>query len=469
MASDEINRRPGQVSCSSSVASDLGLVDTGYQVLADDRPELPRASLRLNISWTILGNVLYAGCQWAMLVVIAKLGTPELVGRFSLGLAITAPVITLASCQLRMIQATDARQDYCFPDYLKARLVCLVPALGVIALICAISGYRLSVTSVVMAIGFAKAFESVSDIYYGLIQQHERMDIIAKSKIMKGVLSLVALGGGIYLTGDVFWAAVCLAVTWSVVLFGYDVRNGIRMLKLYPQRKRWSATLKQDWHVVRSLIWLAAPLGVAGLLNSLRTNIPRYYVAGHLGEASLGIFSAVAYVMMAVLTVVYAIGESASPRLGRYYATNRAGAFLKLLLKLVGLTSCVGIAGIAASVMWGERILSVLFTSEYARASNVFVLVMVASVITSVAALMNYAMTATRQISPQLPILLIVCGVTGAVCAFTVPVKGLVGAAEGLIAGAVAHMLLGCVVVAGALYKLARSGVSSNANTLGDV
>ncbi|MGQ9579381.1 MAG: lipopolysaccharide biosynthesis protein [Armatimonadota bacterium] len=456
MASDSVSQQSGRVSCGSSVASDLGLVDTDYRVLADDKGEL-RASLRLNISWTVLGNVVYAGCQWAMLMVMAKLGSPELVGRFSLGLAITAPVITLASCQLRIIQATDAKQDYCFPDYLIARLICLVPALGLIVLICAVSGYRLSVTSVVMAIGFAKAFESVSDIYYGLIQQHERMDIIAKSKIIKGILSLVAIGGGIYLTGDVFWAAVCLAVTWSVILFGYDVRNGIRMLRLYPQRKCRRATLKQYWHVVRSLIWLAAPLGVSGLLSSLHSNIPRYYVAGHLGEASLGVFSATAYVMMPVLTVVYAIGESALPRLGRYYTTTNLKAFLKLLAKLVGLTACVGIVGIIASVVWGERILSILFAPEYAKASNVFVLVMVASTITGIAALMNYAMTATRQISPQLPILLTICGVTGAVCAFAVPVNGLVGAAEGLIAGAIVHMLLGCMVVSGVLYRLAKS------------
>jgi hypothetical protein len=49
-------------------------------------------SLRRNFAWTVLGNVTYAACQWGMLVALAKLGSPEMVGQFALGLAIGAPV-----------------------------------------------------------------------------------------------------------------------------------------------------------------------------------------------------------------------------------------------------------------------------------------------------------------------------------------------------------------------------------------
>ena len=79
-------------------------------------------SLRANFSWTFVGNVIYAACQWAMLVVLAKLGSPEIVGQFALGLAITAPVIMLTNLQLRAVQATDAKRAYSFGDYLGLRL-----------------------------------------------------------------------------------------------------------------------------------------------------------------------------------------------------------------------------------------------------------------------------------------------------------------------------------------------------------
>ena len=45
-----------------------------------------------------------------------------------------------------------------------------------------------------MAVALAKAIESVSDVFYGSLQQHERMDRIAISMILKGIVSLAALG-----------------------------------------------------------------------------------------------------------------------------------------------------------------------------------------------------------------------------------------------------------------------------------
>ncbi|MDH7602748.1 MAG: lipopolysaccharide biosynthesis protein [Armatimonadota bacterium] len=382
-----------------------------------------------------------------MLMVIAKLGTPQLVGRFSLGLAITAPVITLASCQLRMVQATDAKHDYSFSDYFTARLLCLAAAVVAIFAVTVVTQHNPAVIAVVMAIAAAKALESVSDIYYGSMQQHERMDLVSKSKIIKGLFSLGALAAAIYFTRDVLLGSLSLALVWGAILIGYDVRNRARVVKQYAQGENSHFASLKNWRSAAALIWLALPLGISGLLNSLRTNIPRYYVVACRGEAQLGVFSAVTYVMVAVLTVVYGIGECSAPRLAKYYAENRYKAFIGLLLKLAALAVFAGVIGIAVSLLWGSKILSILFTPEYARAANVLVLVMAASAVTSVAAITNYAMTATRDIAVQLPIFALVCGATAAVCSIAVPRYGISGAALGLLAGAIVHLILGSAVV----------------------
>src|SRR5207244_580531 len=80
------------------------------------------------IAWTLAGNTIYAGCQWAMLVVIAKLGSSEAVGAFALAFAVTAPVVMLSSLQLRVVQATDARGQFEFGHYLALRLVTIAVA-----------------------------------------------------------------------------------------------------------------------------------------------------------------------------------------------------------------------------------------------------------------------------------------------------------------------------------------------------
>jgi hypothetical protein len=70
-----------------------------------------------NLVWTSAGTLVYAACNWAMLSAIAKLGTPEMVGQFALGLAVTAPVLMLAQMNLRAVLATDARGEHGFRDY----------------------------------------------------------------------------------------------------------------------------------------------------------------------------------------------------------------------------------------------------------------------------------------------------------------------------------------------------------------
>ena len=78
-------------------------------LLIDDRSRTVSLSFRGNFSWTFVGNFVFSACSWATLVVLAKLSTPEMVGRFALGIAVTAPILMFSSLQLGMIQATDAR------------------------------------------------------------------------------------------------------------------------------------------------------------------------------------------------------------------------------------------------------------------------------------------------------------------------------------------------------------------------
>jgi hypothetical protein len=65
------------------------------------RSDPHRLTLRVNFLWMLNGNVVYAASQWGMLVVLAKLGTPQLVGEFALAPAITAPIVIGVALSLR--------------------------------------------------------------------------------------------------------------------------------------------------------------------------------------------------------------------------------------------------------------------------------------------------------------------------------------------------------------------------------
>ena len=423
-------------------------------------------SLRANFSWTFVGNVVYSACQWGMLAVIAKLGSPEAVGRFALGLAITAPVIMFANLQLRVVQATDARRHYRFGDYLGLRLIMTWLALIVIAGIALFSGYKQETVLVVCIVGLSKAFEAVSDVLFGLLQQRERMDRIAISLIVKGVFSVVALGVMYQVTGSLVWGLASLTVVWAAVLVGYDVPNTRLMLRtpdtgladLHFDTPVVDQAFRPHWdkRILINLARLALPLGFVMLLVSLNVNIPRYFLEHYRGERELGIFAALAYMMVAGRTVMFALGWAASPRLATYYATRDLRSFRNLLVKLSGIGLLLGTSAVLVVVVAGRTILTLLYGPEYAEHVDLFIWLTVAAGIGYVASLVGYGITAAQYFKSQLCLFVLIAIATVLASVLLIPSQGLQGAAMTLLVAALIELFGSVPIILYAMHKLSQ-------------
>src|SRR5690242_4184441 len=75
--------------------------------------------------WALSGNIIYSLCQWAFVVVLAKLGSPADVGAYALGLAITSPILMFANFQGRNLIASDVLDEYSFSEHLSFRFFSL--------------------------------------------------------------------------------------------------------------------------------------------------------------------------------------------------------------------------------------------------------------------------------------------------------------------------------------------------------
>ena len=430
-------------------------------------PQHKPLTLRSNFSWTFVGNIVYVGCQWGMLVVLAKIGSPDMVGQFILGTAITAPVIEFTNLQLRTIQATDAARQYLFDDYLGLRIIFVGIALALITVITSIIGYPWQTTLVILLVGVAKALESISDVFYGLLQQHERMDRIATSMMIKGCLSLLLLSTGVYLSGSVLGGVIGLVIAWGLILLAYDVRSGSLILSSNSQTQfnkalgklKIAILIPSRWHwkSLRRLVKLALPLGFAKMLITLNANIPRYMIVGFVGVREVGVFAAIAYIMVAGKIVVRALGQSASPKLAKYYVASNTKAFGKLISQLVMIAIFLGSAGVIVAFLGGQSILTLLYKSEYGQQADLFVLLMLAGAIDYISSFLTYGMTAARALWVQIPLFTLTAIVLCFSCLWLMPRFGTKGAAFALIITAIVQVIFSSVVIVNAIYKLHKS------------
>lgn len=374
------------------------------QIVNQTTPRMRALSMRANMSWTLIGNMTYAATQWGVIVVIARLASPEAVGQYALGLAITAPIMLFASLKLRALQATDARCEYAFGHYLALRLIATMIALVIIAALAIGGGYSSETLTVILLVAAIKAFDSLGDIVHGFLQQRERMDRIALSRMFTGVTQVMVCAGALAMTRNVVAATAGMALVSALVALTYDVRSA-RLLRSS------SETLMPvwDWTPLRRLAALGVPAGLTITLGSLTINIPRYVVAHRFDERDLGMFAAISAVALAGGMLVTALAQSAAPRLALYYAARNWRAFDGLLVRLIGTGTAFGAAGLLGAILFGHDALALLYGAAYAVHTDVLVWMMAACALQFGYVFLGSAINAMRRFTVQLPIQVVSC------------------------------------------------------------
>jgi O-antigen/teichoic acid export membrane protein len=409
-----------------------------------------RPTLCADFSWMFVGNAIYAGGQFATLMLLAKLVSPELVGQYALGLAIVYPVMMLTNLQLRAVMTSSGRQQAHFGHYLSLRLLTTSLALAIIFVMTQALRYRRELTVVVLMVGVAYAIETISDVYYARLQLHDRMAEISKSLIARALLSVLGLALITYVSRSLLWGIAGIVLARAIVLFGYDICD--RTHGLNGQSKWFSRTEELtprfDLRVHRKLLWVSFPLGVVVLLTTLNSSVPSYFIQHGLGERDLGIFSAIGFMLSVGNMAVVSLGQSAFTRLARSYATGNLVAFSSLLAKLVGFGATLGVCGMILSKVAGRGILTILFRPEYAERADLLPWLMAVGGVLFMAQFLGFGMTAAGYYNSQVVLNVLANLSLFAACYWLVAQQGLMGATFAMLIAAIVQFA-GSVLVLG--------------------
>jgi O-antigen/teichoic acid export membrane protein len=411
--------------------------------------------MRSNLAWVLTGTLWSGLCQWVLLVALAKLGTVDMVGAFTLGVAIALPVLMFSCLSLRSLYVTDCDGNYRFLEYLALRLLTAAASVGFAVALALAGGYSRDLVIAVSLITLAKALEYISDILYGLLQRQERMRAISLSMMLRGTLSLGTLSLAVYARHSLIWGAGGLVLSSAAVLLLFDVPASLSLLnfRFAQALGECSAYLRDMFgesgrpRRLRSLALAGVPLGLVLMLGSLNLNIPRYFVERSLGIREQGIFSSLANLTAAGSMIIGALGQVALPRLAKLFAGGQLREFRRLLWLLVLTSLALGGAGLWIALAFGREALAIIYRPEYAARQDIFVWLMAASGILYLGTTMGVAMTAVRCFAPQMQLFAVAAASTALACFILVPVMGLRGAAVAIFISAIVQCAGGAVLV----------------------
>ena len=405
--------------------------------------------LRVAFSWTLAGNVIYAACQFGMLSVLAKLGSPSIVGQYALGLAITAPVFMLTNLQLRGVQATDARHEFGFADYFTLRMISTLLGTLVILLITAFAAYDIATKAVIALVACAKAIETISDVIAGHLQKSERLDQVARALMIRGAVSVAIFAAVFWVTRNLITTVAAMALAWMAVIALYDFRVVSRLL---GQHRRFFHFSLGTQKTLLSISW---PLGVVMALVSLNTNVPRYILEHKLGTAELGIFASLAYLLTAISLIVIALGQSVCTRMARLFADCDIRRFKAMLGKLILFAVALGTVALGMAQFAGRPVLTLVYRPEYAEHIDLLLLMIVDATLVAIGSFLGFGMTAARCFRSQMPIMAATVVTTVAFTLALVPRFGLMGAGYGLLIASFVRAAASYLVLDSAMKKQA--------------
>jgi O-antigen/teichoic acid export membrane protein len=438
--------------------------------------EVDDAPVLRGLPWAVLGNFVYALSQYAVVVVLARVGTPQVVGQYALALAIAGPVMFLCSLQLRAILASDTRRSIRFAEYWRLRIITTPIAVAIVALIALVGRYTLETTIVILVAAAAKSVETFSDLCFGASQRDKRLDLVGKSLTFKGPMSVVVLGAATWATQSVAIGMACVGAAWFVLFLCYDWPNvrrgassGFKTLPLplgegwgegesnnvapspcpflneerFPIAERWKTG--RDWSAAKHLVAIGLPLSSALALLSFTVALPNVLVERYLGERDVGIYAALTSLAWAGVPLINAMGQTFMPSFGHLHSAGNHRQLRIVVAKLAAIGGGIGLLGLACASLFGEPLVSRCYGPVYAWRIDVLMWLMAAATLLFAARFFSDALTAMRCSRVQLLAQAVAAIVVIAGSVAVLPRHGLVGVA---IVLTVAFALRGIILVA---------------------
>ena len=408
-----------------------------------------------NISWSLFGSFGYAVCQWMILTIIAKLGTPSILGEYSLGLAITAPVIMFLNFQLRYLLATDTKNIFFVKTYFITRVFSSIIAFFLIFFIATCCSFSINTNYIIILLGLSKSIESISDISFGFFAKYDKFDLIAKSVILKGIISTLVFYFIMKKYHELIYACVSIVVTWGCILMLYDIKQ----MKKIINAKNINLTIeKLQYSECLKLICYSFPLGIVMMIMSVNFNLPKYFIKTMLSEKELGIYSALVYFSVVGLTVIRAISNSVNTKLAKVYNEKDIVKFKNLLINLIVFILFLGLICVLSSIVFGEKILAIFYTIEYSKSKNIFIMIMIASVFMFYSSLLESILVTTRNFKIQIVNHISKFIISGVFCWIFIKKFGIIIAPLSMLLGGILSSVIYTLVLLKTTKRLLLSG-----------
>ena len=344
-----------------------------------------------SLSWTALGELIFAAAFLGVLVVLGNLGSARVLGAFTLSRAVVLPAILLTNLHLRPVYVVEPPGRWELGTFLALRTLSWPVWLVVITAVSWFAGYDAEILSMLGAMALFCFAESLGDICIAATQRAQRMRRFGISRAARGVLMLAGVVAGLMVADDGVLGCWVGAVATLIFTFTYDISTLKPFGGFCPDFSRAD---------VGALFRRTLPAGLAAGSLTLAQGVPAYALE-HLHDLEVvGRFGALGAIIAVGGVINVVVGNAAIPQLARHAWTDRR-AFVLLLFRLCLLVSAAHGAVITALWLGGPLYLQA-FGADFMGMETELLLAGCVGLVAGLTNILSQAVTATGAFRAQL-------------------------------------------------------------------
>ena len=316
---------------------------------------------RASFVWNMAGSMLMAFQSVIMLMILTRVLNLYEAGVFTLAYASANLFLNIGKYGMRNFQVSDVKRQFTFNDYRASRIITtlamLVVSIIYVAVASAQNNYSSEKSWIIIWMCLFKIVDSIEDVYLGLYQQRDRLDVAGKIITLRMILTITLFAGCIIIFKALLISLIIATIFTTLLLIFFIAIT-------FPNFKEANQRINMV-HVL-NLLKVCFPLFLGCFLAFYIGNAPKYAIDSILNDELQACYG---FIAMPVFVIGLLNNFIFSPMITKMSILWNDGSkkhFMKLFMIQLFVILIITIICLLGAYILGIPILSILYNTDLA-------------------------------------------------------------------------------------------------------
>lgn len=353
------------------------------------------SNLKKAFIWNTLGSGFTAFNSLFFLIIATRINGKTEAGIFTLCYATAGLLYIIGTYAGRTYQVTEQKEEIGDNEYIVNRILTVIIMLISSVLFSLASHYTNLKLKLLILLCLMRAVEALCDVFHGILQKNDRLDIVGKSLLIRSILNIIAFLTIDKIFNNLVLSCLSLIIIDILVLIFIDIKYGLK----YKDKNK-----KISYSSALSILKLGFYTFGFTLLANYLINIPRYSIDKYLDESFQTIFGIIVMPGTFITLLSQFIMQPLITKMKSHWINKEKNEFnnivKKTLLAIVG----VGIISILLAYFFGIMVLNFLYGLDLSKYLISLIIILIGTTFYALSLFLSNCLIIFRKTKVQLTI-----------------------------------------------------------------